>query len=198
LLHGHGSVPVTIQRAVERDDSERAVDLAQRWVGSECSANADCNFPGGACHQNPWGRGFCTMACNGSCPDRTGEIATACVSDGAGGGMCVRQASALNNFCRPYESFEYKPSPPRFCSISPVDACGPGSAGFVGDPCLSNSDCASGRTCERDGSGPGLCTQSCTSSCPTQNGLASTCVAGRCLRKCDVQDACGAAVAETC
>jgi L,D-transpeptidase-like protein len=200
LLHGHGKVPVTIQRAVERDDAGKAIDLAQKWVGSECSADADCNFAGGSCHQNPYGRSFCTMACAGSCADRTGEIATACVNDGKGGGMCVRQASLLNNFCRPYESFEYKASAPRFGSSHPVDACVPGSIGFVGDPCLSSADCAAGRSCERHGQGPGLCTQSCDTkhACPTQNGLGSACVAGRCLRKCDVQDACGAAVAESC
>ena len=197
LLHGHGKVPVTIQRAVERDDAGKAVDLAQRWIGSECAADADCNFAGGVCHANPYGRGFCTAACTGSCADRPGEIATACVPDGSAG-MCVRQASLLNNFCRPYESFEYKASSPRFGSSRAVDACVPGSYGFVGDACLSSADCAAGRTCERHGQSPGLCTQPCGAACPTEHGLATACVAGRCLKKCDVQDACGAAVATTC
>jgi hypothetical protein len=31
-----------------------------------------------------------------------------------------------------------------------------------------------------------------------QNGIGTACVAGRCLKACDVQDACGAAVATTC
>jgi hypothetical protein len=200
LLHGHSYVPVTVQRAVERDDQSRAVDLAQRWVGSECTNNSDCNFPGGVCQGNAYGRGFCTASCSRSCADRAGEIATACVPDGNGSGMCVRQASLLNNFCRPYESFEYKPSAPRFGSARAVDACEPGSAGFVGDPCLSSADCSAGRSCERHGQGPGLCTQACDAAhaCPTQNGLASACVAGRCLRRCDVQDACGGAVAAIC
>ena len=198
LLHGHGKVPVTIQRAVERDDQGRAVDLQQKWIGSECSADADCNFQGGACRQNPYGRGFCTAACNGSCADRAGEIATACVPDGSGKGMCVRQASLLDNLCRPYESFVYKASGPRYGSARAVDACVPGSSGFVGDPCLSSADCAAGRTCERHGQGPGLCTQPCGAGCPTEHGLASACVSGRCLRQCDVQEACGAAVATTC
>ena len=200
LIHGKSHVPVTIQRAVERDDAGKAVDLASRWIGSECSQNADCNFAGGVCHANSFGKGFCTAACNGSCTDRPGEIATACVPDGAGAGMCVRQASTLNNFCRNYEAFEYAPAAKRFGSSRAVDACVPGSQGFVGDPCFASSDCSSGRTCERHGNGPGLCTQSCTTSaqCPTANGLGSACVAGRCLRACDVQDACGAAVPATC
>jgi len=72
--------------------------------------------------------------------------------------------------------------------------------GFVGDPCLSSADCAAGRSCERHGQGPGLCTQACDGAhaCPTQNGIRTACVAGRCLKACDVQDACGAAVAATC
>ncbi len=198
LLHGHGKVPVTIQRAVERDASGRAVDLAQKWIGSECGKSADCNFPGGTCHANAYGRGFCTASCTGSCADRAGEIATACVPDTSSSGICVRQASLLNNFCRPYESFAYKESGPRFGSTRAVDACVPGSSGFVGDACLSSADCAAGRTCERHGQGPGLCTQPCGAGCPTEHGLATTCVAGRCLKRCDVQEACGAAVATTC
>lgn len=200
LLHGHGRVPVTIQRAVERDDRQGAIDLAQRWVGSECARDADCNFAGGKCRTNPYGHSFCTMSCSGTCADRPGEIATACVPDGAGGGMCVRQASALNDFCRPYEAFAYKPSLMRFGSTRAVDACVPGAEGFVGDPCLSSADCATGRNCERHGEGPGLCTQPCDAghACPTQNGIRTACVASRCLKACDVQDACGVAVAATC
>ena len=200
LLHGHGKVPVTIQRAVERDDRGNAIDLAQRWVGSECAQDSDCNFAGGKCRANPYGHPFCTIACSGSCADRPGEIATACVPDGNGGGMCVRQASALDNFCRPYEAFAYRPSTMRFGSSRAVDACVPGPEGFVGDPCLSSADCAAGRACERHGQGPGLCTQGCdtTRACPTQNGIRTACVANRCLKACDAQDACGKAVATTC
>ena len=94
LLHGHGKVPVTIQRAVERDPAGRAVDLAQKWIGSECGADADCNFAGGLCHANAYGRGFCTAACNGSCADRPTEIATACVPGSSGfvGDPCLSSA----------------------------------------------------------------------------------------------------------
>ena len=114
--------------------------------------------------------------------------------------MCVRQASALDNFCRPYEAFAYKPAMMRFGSARAIDACVPGSEGFVGDPCLSSADCAAGRSCERHGQGPGLCTQQCdvAHACPMQNGIRTACVANRCLKACDVQDACGMAVATTC
>lgn len=200
LLHGHPEVPVTIQLAPERDQNGKRVDLAQRWIGSECDADADCNFTGGACHANAYGHAFCTAACAGSCNDLPGEIATACVADGSGGkGMCIRQASALNNECRSNEGFRFAAGTRRFGRATTVDACVPGSEGFVGDSCLSTSDCTSGRTCELHGA-RGLCTEACNTSqdCPSANGLGSACVANRCLRTCDVQDACGAALPETC
>ncbi|MBS2025113.1 MAG: L,D-transpeptidase [Deltaproteobacteria bacterium] len=201
LIHGHGNVPINIQRAPERDENGKAIDLAQKRLGSECDSNADCNFAGGVCHANAYGHNFCTVACSGSCADRATEIATACVPDGSTGkGMCVRQASTLNNFCRSAEGFEFASQTPRFGSSKPVDACVPGSIGFVGDSCLSSADCASGRTCERHGNGPGFCTQACsaTKACPTANGIGSVCMAARCVRACDVQDACGVATATTC
>jgi hypothetical protein len=204
MLRGHGNVPISIQLEVERDASGKAIDLAQKWIGSECDQSSDCNFAGGVCHSNPFGHSFCTQACTGACADLPGEIATACVPDSFGGaagkGLCVRQASDLNNGCRLYDSFEKASGLTRFGSTRAVDACVPGSAGFVGDPCLSSADCASGRTCERKGQGPGLCTQTCDAAhaCPAQSGLASACVAGRCLAACDVQDACGVATGTTC
>ena len=202
LLRGHGNVPISIQREVERDADAKAVDLAQKWIGSECDQGSGCNFAGGVCHANAYGHAFCTQACTGSCADLPGELATACVADAsaAGKGICVRQASDLNNGCRSYDSFEKAAGTPRFGSTRVVDACVPGSAGFIGDPCLSPLDCASGRTCERRGQGPGLCTQACDAAhaCPTSNGIASACVANRCLTACDAQDACGVATGTTC
>lgn len=200
LLHGKSKVPITIQRAPERDSEARAVDLSPRWIGSECQAASDCGFAGAVCHANAYGPSFCTLPCSGSCPDRAGEIATACVADGQGAGICVRQATALNNFCRSTESFEYAPQTVRFGKTTKVDVCVPGSSGFVGDPCLATSDCAGGRSCERHGADPGFCTQACDAAhaCPSANGLGSVCSGGRCLRACDVQDACGTSTGTTC
>lgn len=200
MLRGKGNVPINIQRAVDRNAENKAIDLASRWVGSECDQDSDCNFASGTCRANAYGHKFCTMACSGSCADKAGEIATACVADGQGKGMCVRQSSLLNNSCRGYEGFELGRGIPRFGSSRIVDACIPGSFGFVGDSCLSSADCASGRSCERAGMGPGFCTQACTTNaqCPMANGLGSACSGGRCLRTCDVQDACGVSTATTC
>ena len=47
--------------------SPLVMDLVQRWVGSECAQDSDCNFDRGQCRPNPYGHSFCTMACSGSC-----------------------------------------------------------------------------------------------------------------------------------
>lgn len=100
--------PVRIQQAVERASDGRAIDLAQRWVGSECSASADCNFTGGTCRIAAGAtKGFCTLPCTASCPDREGEATTFCVRDPAAAnasrGICVVTASAVfNNTCTRY------------------------------------------------------------------------------------------------
>ncbi len=100
--------PVKVQQAVERTSTGAAVDLAQRWVGSECGSNADCNFTGGACRiAAGQTKGFCTMPCTMSCPDRAGEASTFCVRDpaaqSASSGICVVTASGVfNNTCARY------------------------------------------------------------------------------------------------
>lgn len=107
-IHSHPRTPVKIQQAVERASDGRAVDLTQRWVGSECSANSDCNFTNGVC-RIPTGatKGICTLPCTMSCPDRAGEATTFCVRDPASTtatrGICVPTASGtFNNTCARY------------------------------------------------------------------------------------------------
>jgi hypothetical protein len=107
-LRGRGRTPVRVQQAVERLSDGRAVDLTQRWIGSECNANADCNFDGGVCRLTPGTtRGFCTRACTGPCPDRASEATTFCVADpastDASRGVCAVVASpTYNNDCARY------------------------------------------------------------------------------------------------
>ncbi len=107
-IHRHPRTPVKVQQAVERLSDGRAVDLAQRWVGAECSANADCNYTGGICRIATGAtKGFCTLACTGGCPDRAGEATTFCVRDPASTtasrGICVVTATGVyNNTCARY------------------------------------------------------------------------------------------------
>jgi len=104
LIHQHPSTPVKIQRAVERDASGDAIDVASRWVGAECTSDAQCGGSGAYCRMSG-ARGTCTIPCTHSCPDRAGETPTFCVDDpGASHGICVPQASStFNASCARYE-----------------------------------------------------------------------------------------------
>jgi lipoprotein-anchoring transpeptidase ErfK/SrfK len=106
LIHKHPSTPLKIQQAVERKSSGLSVDLASRWVGSECAADSDCNFAGGTCRRAAGETiGVCTAACTRGCADRVGEAETFCVPDpSSGAGMCVPKATVtFNNDCARHE-----------------------------------------------------------------------------------------------
>jgi hypothetical protein len=186
-IKGVASVPVHVQREPERSTVAR-VDVTERWIGAECTADADCNYTGGFCKQNPFSqRGFCSARCTSACADRAGQPTTFCVSDPAGGGMCVAKESALNLGCRPYDHLvpAVRSRPTNASATARV--CVPGSRGWVGDRCLASSDCKNGTTCNR-----GVCTMGCTRFCADQPGYADTfCAAeplfgsgGSCLRTC--------------
>lgn len=79
------------------------------WVGDVCDGDDDCVFGGG--HDGvcalPEGAStpFCTLECEGYCPDR-GTETTFCVSlDGGNSGACVLQAKASNGNCDAYDHF---------------------------------------------------------------------------------------------
>lgn len=98
-IRGKSKVPVRIQQEVERDTAGVAVDLAAKWIGSECKADADCNYAGGKCSLGATGVGTCTLPCTRTCPDRAGEVPTFCASNG----QCVPQASTTwNDGCDRY------------------------------------------------------------------------------------------------
>ena len=198
-------VPVRIQKGVEtRGSGAEHVDLADRWMQSECQADADCGFSGAVCKLNHYsGRGFCSKACTGSCPDKAGFPTTLCVADpdDASRGLCVLRPSPLNAGCRRFDGFVEVAAAKRFGSAKTFPACLPGSEGWIGDRCFANGDCGSGRTCHAVDGGPaGVCTQACTSTCPDQvGGFASTfCVAdpaaptpaGVCTARCANSDDC--------
>ncbi|MCC6625565.1 MAG: polysaccharide deacetylase family protein [Deltaproteobacteria bacterium] len=79
------------------------------WVGDGCAKDADCNFASedasATCHRfTPADAaaevGFCTLACEGYCPDRAGASSTFCTSlDGGLTGRCVARAGAANGNC---------------------------------------------------------------------------------------------------
>lgn len=107
-LRGRPKVAVRVQQEVERTNDGRAVDVEDRWVGAECTANSDCSFANGLCRV-PAGEtiGTCTLPCTMSCPDRAGRATTFCVRDPAAttmsAGICVPRAdSVYNNSCVSY------------------------------------------------------------------------------------------------
>jgi len=208
LIQGK-KTPVRVQQAVERKN-EKAVDIAAKWIGQECSADADCNFTGGLCHANSYsGRKFCTARCTSTCSDKAGYPGTFCVADPADTtkGMCVAKSVAVDNTCRRYDHFVTKVGVKRFNqSVVKADVCLPGSEGWMGDRCLASGDCTTGACAPVDDGQVGVCTQSCSRSCPDKANYASTfCVDaseesglsdGMCVASCFSSDDC--AIGTTC
>ncbi len=194
-IKGVARVPVRVQREVERRADGTRIDIEQKWVGSECAADDDCNFDGGVCKLNKYsGRGFCTAKCTRSCADLPGQPTTFCVADpdDASQGICVNKLAGQNPDCRAYDHFV-----PRRVSrfnqpATKADVCLPGSRGWVGTHCFANRDCSAGNTCEgATDDAPGLCTQACTRFCTDQPGFPTTMCAdepafagGACLSRC--------------
>ena len=189
-IKGVASIPVRVQREPERSAAGARVDVTPRWIGAECSADADCAYTSGFCKRNAWsGRGFCSARCTTSCGDRPGAPTTFCVQDpdaAAGQGMCVPKHLPVNAGCRPYDHFVPK-TLPRPTQATTAAVCVPGSPGWIGDRCLASSDCGNGTTCRG-----GLCTASCDRYCADQPGYPDTfCTAepllgtgGSCVRQC--------------
>jgi hypothetical protein len=172
------SVPVHLQREPERLTTGQAVDVPSRWIGAECQVDGDCNYPGGICRPSPFGGpGFCTQACNGLCPDRDGAPTTFCIADPstADSGVCVSQVVDQNPDCRAFGQMGAA-TRARFGDPSTTaEVCIPASRGWIGDPCLDDTDCRDGSSCATAASGtPGLCTESCDTVCPDEPGFPTT------------------------
>ena len=80
--------------------------LNRQWIGSPCDDKHSCAFNNGsqpsACLEvDPiTNAGFCSLPCEGYCPDMAGQAPTFCVAVGeAQTGSCVPQAVEENDFC---------------------------------------------------------------------------------------------------
>jgi hypothetical protein len=182
-IKGVASVPVHVQREPERLADGTRVDVDPRWIGSECSADEDCDFAGGYCAHNAWSdRGFCSVRCTRSCADKAGYPTTFCVADpdDSTQGMCVPKAVKQDYQCRPFDHFVARTAT-RFHGTTSATVCVPGSPGWVGDRCLADGDCQNGTSCQG-----GICAEACTRYCADEPGWASTfCAAdGLCERQC--------------
>jgi peptidoglycan/xylan/chitin deacetylase (PgdA/CDA1 family) len=80
------------------------VPEAQPFVGTTCTSDDDCNFSNGGdqgwCVQWDESPGFCTLACEGYCPDRYGHAGTFCAQAlEFESGICLSKSEAANNYC---------------------------------------------------------------------------------------------------
>nr|HEX4315091.1 L,D-transpeptidase [Kofleriaceae bacterium] len=190
-IKGVASVPVHVQREPERLATGARADVDPRWIGAECSADADCDYTGGLCAKNAYDtRGFCSARCTQYCGDNSEAPTTFCVDDpsAAGQGMCVPRAVAQDYECRSYTAMSVHAAVPRHGQPSVTAAvCLPGSQGWVGDRCATDTDCANGTTCAG-----GICTEACTQYCADEPGFPETFCAtepalgdgGHCVRQC--------------
>ena len=83
------------------NDNQQCLSRSGRaFVGDPCSCNQDCAFwnsgKQGFCHE----AGFCSLPCEGICPDLYGKASTFCIAnEDERGGMCVSKAEDLNGHC---------------------------------------------------------------------------------------------------
>ncbi|MEZ4458166.1 MAG: serine protease [bacterium] len=69
------------------------------FVGTPCASNADCGFSVGGVTGVCYNQTFCTLPCQGYCPDSAGFAPTFCVASDAGAGICASRMTADNNYC---------------------------------------------------------------------------------------------------
>ena len=82
---------------------------AGRFVGDACATDVECNFASKSasaiCHRfapsdAELETGFCTLACQGTCPDKAGASPTFCTSlDDGATGRCVAKSADVNHQC---------------------------------------------------------------------------------------------------
>lgn len=69
------------------------------FVGTACKGDATCDFASSASCWKSGAQGFCTLACEGYCPDQDGASRTFCV-DAGGKGRCVAKVGPENHDCK--------------------------------------------------------------------------------------------------
>ncbi len=110
------------------------------FVGDGCVNSMDCDFEAdgeaGICavysQSGDEPLGFCTIGCEGYCPDKGGKATTFCVSlDNGSSGSCVSTAGATNGFCTNLPGMEARELP-RFignssAAVATAQVCVPDS-----------------------------------------------------------------------
>ncbi len=74
----------------------------EKFIGDVCATDADCAFTAGNATGKCHAAGFCSIPCEGFCPDKTGKAPTFCVQDpfqSTPAGVCVPQSVSQNGHC---------------------------------------------------------------------------------------------------
>lgn len=193
--HDHLHIELTRAAASRsRVSVNRTPTTPTAWVGEPCTVDSDCDFSSGGaqafCYDYEGG-GFCSLPCEGLCPDRPGEAYTFCVaSDTQGTGVCASYSATQNSFCGDIPGAEQREMT-RYVGSSSLAArrrtvCMPPSTvmplaepAWVGTPCTEDSQCnfvADGERgfCYENSVGQGFCGLSCEGLCPDRDGEAPT------------------------
>lgn len=127
--------------------NNQPIESKNSWIGDPCTNDLDCAFNVngviGKCfmrHQPASGIGFCSIPCNGYCPDIAGGATTFCISTNEIGldlqGICVSKSCAMNDYCQRYSGFVVS-NVSRYIGNSnapngSADVCLPSNNGSVG------------------------------------------------------------------
>lgn len=192
--HDHLHIELTHDAAARSQiDLTRTPGEPSPWIGTPCSSDSDCGFSAngatGFCHEFG-GDGFCSLSCEGLCPDRRGEAYTFCTpSASMSTGLCASYAATQNQWCGGIPGTEAR-EVSRYVGSSSLSArrrtvCLPPASmepatepAWVGTPCSQDSECdfsADGTPafCYTFGN-DGFCGLPCEGLCPDRTGEAPT------------------------
>lgn len=111
--HGHGRDD-DHGRAHDDDSIPVAEVVPTSWLGEPCNQDAQCirsgNIPATCVIPAGTRWGFCSVSCDGLCPDRPGHAETFCATARMVGfndiGLCMAKADSVNGYCTQYPDFE--------------------------------------------------------------------------------------------
>lgn len=106
ITQANGSCVVSGGGGVGGGDDEPSSDA---WIGTDCADDqliCDFEADGQSAECMDWFdagtqqlHGFCSIGCEGFCPDKFGEPSTFCAEIDSGSGNCVVEPTSSNNFC---------------------------------------------------------------------------------------------------
>jgi hypothetical protein len=177
----------------------------EAWVGTPCETDDDCGFVDG---DNPGfcydftdeatgeTRGFCSVVCEGYCPDSPGEATTFCIaSDTAGVGICTARSEHASNFCgnipgtveaerdRFVGSSGAQTDTATVCAPNDGTTPIPAEEPWIGTPCQDHDECEFSHRdnfafcylfTDSNGDERGFCAMGCQGICPDRDGEAQT------------------------